>query len=260
VKALDLVPGGPARIIERNLLAYRRFLPTVLGGVLEPFLFLLSIGVGVGGLIGTIPGPGGEAVPYREFVAPGLVATAAMNGGLLDTTIFFFVKLKYWKVYGAILATPLTPADIARGEIAFAVLKGAFYSLCFLVVLIALGLANSPLVVLALPAAVLIGWAFAAAGAAASGYMRSYYDFDLVNLVMVPSFLFSGTFFPLERYPGWLAGVVRCTPLYQGVDLIRSLSFGQLDVTMIGHVAYLVVVGLVCTRIAGRRLASLLTP
>jgi lipooligosaccharide transport system permease protein len=255
-----MLPGGPARMIERNLLAYRRFVPTVIGGMLEPLLFLLSIGVGVGGLIGTVPGPGGDPVPYRKFVAPGLLATAAMNGGLLDTTILFFVKLKYWKVYGAILATPLTPGDIARGEIAFAVLKGACYSLCFVVVFTAMSLARSPLVVLTLPAAVLVGWAFSAAGAAASGYMRSYYDFDLVNLVMIPSFLFAGTFFPLERYPSWLAGVVRCTPLYQGVDLIRSLAFGHLDPTMILHVAYLSTMGVTGTRIAGRRLAALLTP
>lgn len=255
-----LLPGGPIRVLERNLLAYRRAWMIFVGGLLEPLLFLLSIGVGVGGLVGTVPGPGGSAVNYRDFVAPGLMATAAMNGAIFDTTIMFFIKLKYWGVYGGMLTTPLTPAAIARGEIAWAVLRGTVYAAFFLVVMAGLGLAASPWVVFALPAATLLCWAFASVGAAGSAYMRTYYDFDLVNLALIPSFLFSGTFFPLERYPDWLATVVRCTPLYQGVDLLRALAFGAFDLSIVGHVAYLATMGVVGTRVASRRLATLLTP
>jgi lipooligosaccharide transport system permease protein len=140
------------------------------------------------------------------------------------------------------------------------VLRGSVYAAFFLVVMVGLGLASSPWVVLALPAATLLCWAFAAVGAAGAAYMRTYFDFDLVNLALIPSFLFSGTFFPLARYPDWLATVVRCTPLYQGVDLLRGLAFGDLRPVLLVHVAYLVALGVAGTWIAGRRLATLLTP
>jgi lipooligosaccharide transport system permease protein len=90
--------------------------------------------------------------------------------------------------------------------------------------------------------------------------MRSYFDFDFVNVALIPSFLFSGVFFPLSRYPTGLAWVVRFTPLYQGVALIRDLSFGQVGVTDLLHAGYLAAMGAVGLRIASRRIGRLLTP
>jgi lipooligosaccharide transport system permease protein len=240
VKAGALLPGGPLRVLERNLLAYRRAKVIFAAGLLEPVLFLLSIGVGVGQLVGKVPGPGGGLVSYRDFVAPGLMATAAMNGAIFDTTFMFFIKLKYWGVFDSMLATPLGPGDV--------------------VTMVAMGISVSWLGILALPAAVLVCWAFAGAGAAGSSYMRSYFDFDFVNAVLIPSFLFSGVFFPLSRYPTWLAWVVRCTPLYQGVALIRDLTFGQFGASDVVHIAYLVALGALGLRIASRKIGRLLTP
>jgi lipooligosaccharide transport system permease protein len=250
---------GAALLVERNVLAYRRQWLVFLSGLAEPLLYLLSIGIGVGELVGDIPGPGGDPVSYRAFVAPGMLAAAAMNGAIFDTTFNFFVKLKYQGVYDAMLATPLRPHDVAAGEVSWSLLRGAAYSAMFLVAMLAFGLVESWWAVLVLPAAVLIGFAFAGAGLAATTYMRSWTDFDLVTAALVPLFLFSGTFFPLSRYPDWLATIIRFTPLHQGVELGRAFVFGVVDWTVPLHALYLVALGAVGVRVASRRLALLLT-
>ncbi|MCU1486632.1 MAG: type transporter [Actinomycetia bacterium] len=247
------------RVIERNYRAYKRQWYVFASGFAEPLLYLLSIGIGVGELVGKVPGPGGQLVGYRDYVAPGMLAAAAMTGAIFDTTFNFFIKLKYQGVYDAMLATPLSPGEVAIGEVGWALLRGAMYAAAFVVAMVLFGLVHSWWALLAVPAAVLIGFAFAGVGLGASGYMRSWTDFDLVNLAVTPMFLFSGTFFPLGRYPGWLQAVVRCTPLYQGVALERSLVFGELDVTTALHALYLVGLGLLGARIASRRLSRLLT-
>jgi lipooligosaccharide transport system permease protein len=247
------------RVVERNYRAYKRQWYVFASGFAEPLLYLLSIGIGVGELVGKVPGPGGALVGYRDFVAPGMLAAAAMNGTIFDVTFNFFVKLKYQGVYDAMLASPLTPGEVAAGEVAWALLRGACYAAAFVLAMVVFGLVHSWWAVLAVPGAVLIGFAFGGAGLGATGYMRSWTDFDLVNVVIVPLFLFSGTFFPLTRYPGWLQGVIRWTPLYQGVALERSLVFGVLDWTTALHALYLVAVGALGLRIASRRLAHLLT-
>ncbi|MEY2425783.1 MAG: lipooligosaccharide transport system permease protein [Actinomycetota bacterium] len=260
MKVADLLPSGPLRVLERNALAYRRLWLIFAVGIFEPFLFLLSIGIGVGDLVGKIAAPGGELVSYRDFVAPGLMATAAMNGAVFDTTIMFFIKLKYWKVFDSMLATPLRPADIVEGEVAWAITRGVIYASFFFAAMIALGLVHSWQGVLLLPSAALVCWAFAGVGAAGAAYMRSYFDFDFVNVAVIPSFLFSGVFFELDRYPGWLATVVQCTPLYQGVALMRDLSFGQAGIVALGHAAYLAIMGAVGVRIATTKMVRRLTP
>jgi lipooligosaccharide transport system permease protein len=137
-------------------------------------------------------------------------------------------------------------------------LRGSVYSVVFVVMMAALGDIRSVWAMLALPAAILIGFAFGAAGMAATTYMRGWTDFDLVQLVLLPLFLFSTTFYPLSIYPRWLQIVVECTPLYHGVNLCRALTLGGLDVSAVGHVAYLVVMGALGLAIAGRRIRQLL--
>jgi lipooligosaccharide transport system permease protein len=251
---------GAWRVVERNTLAYRRMWLAFVSGLFEPLLYLLSIGIGVGHLVGKIPGPGGEPIPYDEFVAPGLMAAAAMNGAVFDTTFNFFFKFKYAHTYDAMLATPLEVGDIARGEVTWAVIRGGIYSAAFLVTMVILGLVSSWWALLAVPAALLIAFAFAGAGVAATTFMRSWTDFDLVNLALIPMFLFAATFFPLSQYPDALQVVVRCTPLYQGVAIERALTTGQLQWSMLLNALYLVVMGAVGVRVATRRLRVLLQP
>jgi lipooligosaccharide transport system permease protein len=253
--------GGRARrVVERNALAYRRMWLAFVTGIFEPLLYLLSIGIGVGGLVGKVPGPGGHPIDYDRFVAPGLMAAAAMNGAVMDTTFNFFVKFKYAHTYDAMLATPLETGDIARGETFWALIRGGVYSGAFLVTMVVLGLVDSWWALLAIPAAVLIAYAFAGTGIAATTFMRSWTDFDFVNLAMIPMFLFAATFFPLSQYPDALQVVVRLTPLYQGVALERALTTGQLQWSMLLNIAYLAVAGTVGLRIASRRLRGLLMP
>jgi lipooligosaccharide transport system permease protein len=247
------------RVVERNVLAYRRMWFIFLTGFAEPVLFLLSIGVGVGGLVGDIQ-VGGRSVEYEHFVAPGLLAMSAMTGALLDATFNFFVKFKYTKVYDAVLATPIAPPDLAVGEVTWSLLRGALYSSFFLLTMVVFGLVESWWAVLAAPVAVLIGFGFAGVGLAATTWMRSFLDFDYVNLAIVPLFLFSATFFPLSRYPAWLEAVIRVTPLYQGVVLERSLVLGDVHWSLLLNAAYLALMGVVGLRIAGKRLGRLLQP
>jgi lipooligosaccharide transport system permease protein len=254
-------PGaGAMRLVERNTIVARRLWYLFLTGFLEPVLYLFSIGVGVGKLVGALPGPGGAPVPYDVFVAPGLMAAAAMNGSVLDTTFNFFVKFKYAHTYDAVLASPLGVGDVTRGEVLWAVLRGTLYSCAFLGAMVGLGLVKSPWAVLAVPAASLIAVGFAGAGLAATTWMRSWTDFDYVNLTIVPLFLFSATFFPLSRYPDAVGWIVRATPLYQGVAMERALVLGGVDWSTLGHAVYLMVLGAVGIRIATARLGKLLQP
>ncbi len=247
------------RIVERNALAYRRAWVVFLTGFAEPVLYLLSIGIGVGALVGEVV-VGDRTTPYEVFVAPGLLAAAAMNGAVFDTTFNFFVKFKYARTYDAVLATPLRVGDVAAGEVIWALGRGAAYAGAFLVAMLAFGLVGSAWAVLALPAAVLIGYAFAGLGLAATTWMRSFVDFDYVMLAIIPMFLFSATFFPLDRYPGVLAGLVAVTPLYQGVALVRALVTGDAGPGLLVHVAYLVALGTAGLWVAVRRLRLLLQP
>jgi lipooligosaccharide transport system permease protein len=243
------------RLVERNLLAYRRSWLLFVSGFAEPVLFLLSIGLGVGELVGEIDG-----VDYEAFVAPGMLAVAAMNGAVIDTTFSFFVKYKYAKLYDGVIATPLGADDIAIGELAWALMRGAVYSVGFLVTMLAFGLVESWWAVLAVPAAILVGYAFAGAGLGATTFMRSFMDFDYVNMAIIPMFLFSATFFPLSQYPEALQLVVKLTPLYQGVAIERGLVLGDLSATMLLNAAYLVAMGTIGVRVASRRVGELLKP
>jgi lipooligosaccharide transport system permease protein len=246
-------------VIERNVVAYRRMWLIFITGFAEPFLFLLSIGVGVGALVGTLT-VGGQPVEYDEFVAPGLLAAAAMNGAVFDTTFNFFFKFKWAKTFDAMLSTPLGTVDVVFGELGWAMLRGTIYSGTFLAAMAILGLTASPWAILCLPAAMLIGFAFAGGGMGATTFMRSFVDFDYVNIILLPLFLFSATFFPISQYPTGLQWAVRCTPLYQGVALCRGLAFGEFSWTMLVHVAYLATMGYVGLRVAAHRLRGLLQP
>jgi lipooligosaccharide transport system permease protein len=186
------------------------------------------------------------------------MATSAMNGSVMETTFNIFFKLKFGNVYEGILTTPMTPRDIAIGEIGWALFRGALYSIVFLVVMVIMGLTTNWWALLTIPGAVLIGFAFGSVGLAACTYMRSWQDFDLVSLVTMPLFLFSGTFFPISRLPEVLQWMTRISPLYHGTEMLRAFALGIFDWSLAGHVAFLVVMGLIGARIASRRLDGLL--
>lgn len=259
-RALPIPAGaGLARmLVERNARAFKHFWVTIISGFFEPVFYLFAMGVGLGALIGQIDIGGGLMVDYAVFVAPALLAAAAMNGAVFDSTFNVFFKLKYAKLYDAVLATPMGPRDVAVGEVASALIRGLMYSTAFLAVAAAAGYVQTWWAVLAVPAATLIGFAFASVGMAVATLMRTWQDFDYVQLAILPMFLFSATFFPLSNYPGAIQWVVQATPLYHGVALVRELMLGQLSSAILVHVAYLAVMGLVGAVFAARRVERLL--
>jgi lipooligosaccharide transport system permease protein len=260
ITPLALLGGRHAsRVLERNILVYRRSWIFIVSGFFEPLFYLLSIGVGLSHLVGPI-NVDGKLVPYTAFVAPGLLASSAMNGAMLDSTFLVFFKLKIAKTYDAMLSTPLGVDDVALGELGWCVLRGTLYSASFLAIMAMLGYIVSPWAVLCWPAAILISLAFASAGMAGTTYMRTWQDFDMVSLAFIPLFLFSATFYPLTVYPGWLQAVVRCTPLYQGVVIVRAADLGIFSWALLGHIAYLVIMAIGGVMITRRRLGKLLLP
>jgi lipooligosaccharide transport system permease protein len=191
-------------------------------------------------------------------VAPALLATSAMNGAILDSTFSVFFRLKYAKFYDAALATPMRPGDIALGEIGWALIRGGLYAVAFMVVMLAMGLVHSVWAVAAVPVALLIGFGSAATGMTATTFMRSWQHFEFIILATLPMFLFSATFYPLSVYPRPIQIVVECTPLYQGVALMRGLTLGAVGPGLLWHVVYLAVMGLAGLYLAGRRIGRLL--
>jgi lipooligosaccharide transport system permease protein len=246
----------PQRMIERAVMVYRRSWMVIVSGFFEPLFYLLSIQVGISELVGDVT-VGGVTVGYAEFVAPALMAASAMNGAVYESTMNIFFKLKYARLYDSILATPMSASDVAVGELGWCVLRGGLYSAAFLVTMAALGMVGSALMVLAIPVCVLIAAAFAAAGMAATTFMRSWVDFEYVSAVTLPLFLFSATFFPVANYGAW-GWVVQLSPLYHGVALVRALNMGRLDWSMLIHVAVLVALGVVGLAVTARRIERLL--
>jgi lipooligosaccharide transport system permease protein len=245
-------------LIERHARVYRHTWGVLISGLVEPVFYLLSIGVGLGKLVGTVTGPGGHPVGFTSFVAPALLATSAMNGAVMDSTFNVFFRLKYAKLYDSALATPMRPDEIALGEIGWALIRGGIYAIAFMAVMLVMGLVHSAWAVFDVPAALLIGFAFAGAGMAATTFMKSWQHFEFIMLATLPMFLFSSTFYPLSVYPRALQIVVEITPLYQGVVLLRGLTLGVVSTGLLVSVAYLAIMGAVGLYLAGRRIRGLL--
>ena len=244
-------------LVERNALIYRRSLTPVLSSILEPVLYLLTIGFGVGALVGRVPG---VDVRYAVFVAPAILATTAMNAAFNQTSFGIFMRIKQDRAYDAIVPTPLSVADIALGEVASAVLSGVVASGGFVLVMLVLGLVHSPAVLLAIPGSLLVGYAFGAGGLAVMTYLRDFPDFQLVQLVMLPMFLFATTFYPLSVYPAWARPLIEALPLYQSIQLLREPALGTFHWDIIVAVIYLAAFGSLSLAWANRRLARKLLP
>jgi lipooligosaccharide transport system permease protein len=247
------------QIVVRHLWVLRARRPWMLigHGVFEPFLYLISFGLGIGQLIGALPGPA-SAVSYATFVAPALLATSAMNNAVAETTGTVWFRLRFQKVYDAIVTTALSPAEIARGEALAAVLRSTLSATCFLVVIVALGLVHSWWAMLTLPAVVLVAFAFTGAGLVVATCLRQWSDQQYVQLIMLPMFLFATTFYPLSVYPAPVRTVVAVLPLYQSTELVRGLALARPDGGVLLATVYLLVMGVGGAWIAGRRFSRAL--
>jgi len=249
-------PSGGLLIVERNATVHRRTWLILVSGFFEPLFYLAFFVYPLGDVIGEIA-LDEQTLEYAAFVAPALLAASAMNGAYYDATNVFW-KLRYAKVYDAMLSTPISPRDVALGETLYAVLRAVLYSAAFLNIILVLGLVDSWWGIAILPACLVIGFGFAGAGIAAMTWMRSWQDFDLIQLVMLPMFLFATTFFPLSVYPEAIEWVIQALPLYHGIELVRSLSTGAVSAFQLVNVAYLLAMGAVGMAIAARRIDRVL--
>jgi lipooligosaccharide transport system permease protein len=229
----------------------------VLSGFFEPVLYLLSFGYGLGHLIGTISLPGGRVVSYATFIAPGLLATSAMNGAIYDSTWNVFFKLKFDRIYQGMLQTSLGSVDVALGEIGWALIRGLAYTLGFMCIAVPAGLIPSWWGILAIPTAVLIAFGFASIGMAITSCFTNFQQMDLINIVMLPLFLFSGSFYPLTVYPGYLQAILKASPLWQAIEMVRDLTLGVVSWGILWHVLYFAVMVAIGVTATSKRLTKL---
>jgi lipooligosaccharide transport system permease protein len=247
-------------VAGRNLAAARHYAywATILSGFFEPVLYLLSIGLGVGALVKGFTLADGRTVSYAAFVAPAMLAASAMNGALAESTFNLFGKMKFMRLYDAVLATPVRPVEVALGELMWALARGSIYSVAFLVLMVAMGLTSAGWAIAAFPATLLVGFAFGALGSAVSTYLRGWQDFDYILVTQFGLFLFSGTFAPVDGYPWTVKLLLQVTPLFHGVQLLRGLTTGVPGWDLLWHTGYLLVLAVAGLVVAGRRMSLLL--
>ena len=234
---------------QRNFLVWRKLaLPSILGNLADPLIYMLGLGYGLGAMLPTV-----EGQPYVAFLAAGTVCASTMNAATFEALYSSFSRMHVQKTWDAILNTPLGLPDVVAGELVWAATKSLFSGAAILVVITALGLTNGPLLLWALPAIVLTGLAFAALGLIWNALAPSY-DFFMYyfTLFITPMTLISGVFFPTDQLPAWLATLGSLLPLAQGVALVRPLLAGQMPQDVVLHVGVLLLTTVIAFGIALR--------
>jgi lipooligosaccharide transport system permease protein len=250
--------GNTAAVIGRGFKVIRnQNWMIIVSGFFEPVFYLLSMGLGLGALIGTVTGPGGHQISYAAYIAPALLATSAMNGAIYDSTWNVFFKLRFAKLYEGMLATSLGPLDVAAGEIFMALFRGFLYAVGFTGVIAVMGLTTSWWALAMIPVALLIALGFAATGMALTSYFTTFQQMDWINIALLPMFMFSATLFPIEVFPQVVQWFIMALPLWHGVELMRQLSVGHWDASTAVHLGYFVVMSVLGVAFATRRLRKL---
>jgi len=233
------------RVFEHRFLQYRRtFRASIFSSFISPVLFLTAMGLGLGSYVSDSASAALGGVPYLVFLAPGLLAATAMQAASFEATFPIIGGLVWSKIFHAMYATPISPRDIALGNLAWMMARLTLICTIFTFVIVLFGAAESPLIVLAIPAAVLTGMAFGGPIAAFSATQKTPNKFAAIfRFGITPLFLFSGTFFPISSLPAALQALAWATPLFHGVALTRGLSLGTIaddPIATAVHVIYLV--------------------
>ena len=251
------------RMVQRNALVYRHaWRGSACMSFLQPTLFLLAMGAGVGSLMTSDAESLVGGFSYLEFLAPGLLAAACMQTATFESSFPVMAKMTWNRNYAAIAATPMSVRDIVLGELAWIGARQFLIATAFACVTLAFGVPSSWLALLALPAAVLTGVAFSSGIMAYAATLKSGGDFSVVfRFVITPLFLFSGVFFPVSRFPEPFRTIAWFTPLFHGVELVRGLMLGTIQSPVwIVHVAYLLIMlgigGTACFRTFGKKLRA----
>lgn len=251
-----LRPHRAAAVVEQQamLLRGKGYWWLLLSGLVEPVFYLFALGWGMGAMVGPVMLDDGRAVSYLMYIAPALLAASTMNGAVTEAGVNFFIKIVGMRIYNAVLNTPVTPVDIAFGELAWSLVRGAIYGIVFLAMMVGMGLTGPLAALAAVPAMLLVGFAFGAVGLIVATVMRTFADYDYVVVVQTALFLFSGTFVSIDTYPTPLRLLVELTPLYRGVHLLRGITLQQFDWTLVLDVTYLVALTAAALAVASRRL------
>ena len=232
------------RVVEHHLLVYRRvWRGTLFSTFLSPLLFLAAIGVGLGSFVDEANPSGVAGVPYIAFLAPGLLAAQAMQTAAFESTYPVMAGVRWLKTYVAMILAPLSPRHVAVGQLVWTTLRVTFGAAVFIVIMVVFGAVEPGRGILLLPVAALTGAAFAAPIAAFSAIQTNDANFaSLFRFVIMPMFIFSGTFFPISQLPELLQVVAFLTPLWHAVSLARGLALDTLEPMLaLVNVAYLVV-------------------
>jgi lipooligosaccharide transport system permease protein len=230
------------RVVEAGARVYRRtWRGSVISTFLNPVLFLLAMGVGLGSLVDQGSGGTDLGISYLKFLAPGLLAATAMQTGAGDASYPVMAGIKWRKTYHAALATPVGVADLTIGHLGWVGVRLVFVTVVYAVIMTLFGATSVLESLLAVPPAVLTGLAFAAVVTAYTATLKNETGLStLFRFGIVPLFLFSGTFFPIEQLPDYLEPLAYITPLWHGVSLCRNLALGlEFTVNPLLSVGYL---------------------
>jgi lipooligosaccharide transport system permease protein len=229
---------GAVRVWQRNFESWKRFYrASLVGNVLDPILYFVAMGFGLGAFVRPIQGE-----PYLSFIAPGLLAGVAMNTAAFENTIGSFVRMEEQKTFKSILMTPVSIGELALGEILWGASKSLLSGGIFLVLIRVTGSWGSALELLNLPMAFVVGLLFGSMALCWTALSPSYdffnYFFTFVVSVM---FLFSGIFFPVDALPGWASALAWLLPLTHAVNLTRGFHRGVWDPALLPDVAWIVI-------------------
>ena len=242
---------------RRNFLVWRKLaIASVLTNLADPLIMLFGLGYGLGAFL-----PSLEGMSYLAFFAAGSLCSATMFTASFESMFSGFARMQGQKTWDAILYAPLVIDDIVRGELMWAASKAWFTGSTILAVILVFGLAASPIVLLALPAAFLVGLTFSALGLIMTVSAKNWDFFSYyMTLIMTPMMMISGVFFPAERLPGWLLSIAHALPLWHGVELVRPLVAGRWPNDAALHVgvlvAYAVVAYFIAVRLARKRFSA----
>ena len=225
--------AGVTHVIEHRAVQYRRtFRSSVFTSFLTPLLFLTAMGIGLGGYVNASSTAALGGVSYLQFLAPGLLVATSMQSAAFEATFPIIGGLNWQRTFHAMYATPLSPRDIAYGNLLWTAFRLTLIATVFTIIVVLMGAAYSPAIVLGIPIAVLTGMSFAAPIAAFSATQRTPSKFNVIfRFIITPLFLFSGVFFPIDTLPSFLQAVAWLSPLWHGVVLTRALVLGVPDMS-----------------------------
>lgn len=236
IRSLSKVGYRSVYVLWRNMMSYRRFvIPTFIASLIDPLLYLVAMGIGLGSYMGLIDG-----MPYLNFIAPGLIVSSCMFSATYETTFGSFVRMTVEKVYQSIIVTPVSVEEVVAGEILWGIIRSIFSGTIMLLVLALFGLINSKTVILYPFLWVAVGFVFSSIGIVITSY-APHFDFFTyyIELFITPMFFFSGIFFPLARFPGVVRIISNVLPLTRAVDASREIFYGTLSETLIIDFIYL---------------------